>query len=187
MHLGEILGAFFCPNHATPTPHRLPFFVATVRLSHAAAPSPVSASTPRRASPAAQDQPTRAMCSLATRCQQGWRLLSDPSILQSIEHGRFSLIANSLPIFWVDAILLFTLGEWLVLSIRSTRTPQGLRFADISAGLLPGWLLMLALRLAAPPELSIEVFVCLSLAGMAHAVDFYRRYRSSAGAHPWPQ
>jgi len=87
------------------------------------------------------------------------------------------LIVNSLPIIWVDAILLFTVLEWLVLSFRSIKTQQGLRFADISAGLLPGWLLMLALRFAAPPELSIDVFVCLTLAGMAHALDFYRRYR----------
>ena len=87
------------------------------------------------------------------------------------------MIPNSLPIIWVDAILLFTIGEWLVLSLRSTQTKKGLRFADISAGLLPGWLLMLSLRFAAPPELSIEVFVCLTLAGMAHALDFYRRYK----------
>jgi hypothetical protein len=91
--------------------------------------------------------------------------------------GRFSLITNSLPIIWVDAILLFTFLEWLVLSFISTKSKHGLRFADISAGLLPGWLLMLALRFAAPPELSIEVFICLSLAGIAHALDFYRRYR----------
>jgi hypothetical protein len=89
------------------------------------------------------------------------------------------LIANSLPIFWVDAILLFTVLEWLVLSYLSFKTPQGLRFSDISAGLLPGWLLMLALRFAAPDELAIDVFICLSLAGLAHALDFYRRYKKS--------
>jgi hypothetical protein len=89
------------------------------------------------------------------------------------------LIANSLSILWVDAILLFTVMEWLVLSYRSTQTQKGLRLADISAGLLPGWLLMLSLRFAAPPELSIEVFICLTLAGMAHAFDFYRRYKKS--------
>jgi hypothetical protein len=87
------------------------------------------------------------------------------------------LTVNSLPIIWVDAILLFTFCEWLFLSWKSTQTQKGLRFADISAGLLPGWLLMLALRFAAPPELTIEVFVCLSLAGVAHAFDFYRRYK----------
>jgi hypothetical protein len=89
------------------------------------------------------------------------------------------LIANSLPIIWVDAILLFTLCEWLVLSLISTKTQTGLRFSDISAGLLPGWLLMLSLRFAAPPDLSLEVFVCLTLAGMAHAFDFYRRYKKT--------
>jgi hypothetical protein len=89
------------------------------------------------------------------------------------------LIANSLPIIWVDAILVFTLMEWIILSFRSIKTQKGLRFSDISAGLLPGWLLMLSLRFAAPPELSIEVFVCLTLAGLTHAFDFYRRYKSS--------
>ncbi|PIT80000.1 hypothetical protein [Limnohabitans sp. 15K] len=85
---------------------------------------------------------------------------------------------NSIPIIWVDAILLFTVCEWLFLSFRSTQTKNGLSFADISAGLLPGWLLMLALRFAAPPELGVDVFVCLSLAGLAHALDFYRRYKN---------
>jgi hypothetical protein len=93
------------------------------------------------------------------------------------------LIANSLPIIWVDAILLFTLCEWCVLSMISTQTQQGLRFADISAGLLPGWLLMLALRFAAPQELPREVFVCLALAGTAHALDFYRRYKKANRAN----
>jgi hypothetical protein len=92
------------------------------------------------------------------------------------------LTVNSLPIIWIDAVLLFTLCEWLVLSLISTQTQQGLRFADISAGLLPGWLLMLSLRFAAPPELPREVFVCLALAGMAHAFDFYRRYKKSNSA-----
>ena len=88
---------------------------------------------------------------------------------------------TSLPIFWVDAILLFTLLEWLVLGMRSTRTQKGLRFIDISAGLLPGWLLMLSLRLAAPPDVSIDVFACLTLAGIAHALDFYCRYKQISG------
>ena len=91
------------------------------------------------------------------------------------------MVADSLPIFWVDAILLFTVLEWLVLIYKNTKTQIGLRFTDISAGLLPGWLLMLALRFAAPPELSIDVFICLTLAGVAHALDFYRRYRKISG------
>ena len=91
------------------------------------------------------------------------------------------MTANSLPVIWVDAILLFTFCEWLYLSFRSTQTKNGLRIADISAGLLPGWLLMLALRFASPPELPIEVFVCLALAGVAHALDFYRRYKKISG------
>jgi hypothetical protein len=41
--------------------------------------------------------------------------------------------------------------------------------------------LMLSLRFAAPPELSIEVFFCLTLAGLAHGLDFYRRYKQISG------
>jgi len=87
------------------------------------------------------------------------------------------LTDNTLPIIWVDAILIFTLCEWLYLGLRSTRVHKGLGFADISFGLLPGFLLMLALRFASPPDLPLEVFLCLALAGVAHALDFYRRYR----------
>ena len=87
------------------------------------------------------------------------------------------MLVDSLPLIWVDAILIFTLCEWLILSYRSRKTQIGLSFGDITFGLLPGFLLMLALRFAAPPDISVVVFVCLSLAGLAHACDFYRRYK----------
>lgn len=84
---------------------------------------------------------------------------------------------DSLPLIWVDAILAFTVCEWLILSYRRVRTHKGLAVTDVSLGLLPGFLLMLALRFASPPDLNVMVFICLSLAGLAHALDFYRRYK----------
>ena len=90
------------------------------------------------------------------------------------------MLVDSLPLIWVDAILIFTLCEWLILSYRSHKTQSGLSVGDISFGLLPGFLLMLALRFAAPPDINMVVFVCLSLAGLAHAGDFYRRYKQHA-------
>ena len=59
------------------------------------------------------------------------------------------MLVDSLPLIWVDAILMFTLCEWLILSYRSRKTQSGLSVGDISFGLLPGFLLMLALRFAA--------------------------------------
>ena len=87
------------------------------------------------------------------------------------------MLVDSLPLIWVDAILIFTLCEWLILSYRSRKKQSGLSVGDISFGLLPGFLLMLALRFAAPPDINMIVFVCLSLAGIAHACDFCRRYK----------
>jgi len=40
-------------------------------------------------------------------------------------------------------------------------------------------LLMVAVRLATPPDVPIEVFAFFALAGLAHALDFQRRYRQN--------
>ena len=49
------------------------------------------------------------------------------------------MLVDSLPLIWVDAILIFTLCEWLILSYRSRKTQIGLSFGDITFGLLPGF------------------------------------------------
>ena len=101
-----------------------------------------------------------------------------PNINQIRAFGRVFCcqLSNQLSI----RILIFTLCEWLILSYRSRKTQSGLSVGDISSGLLPGFLLMLALRFAAPPDINMVVFVCLSLAGLAHACDFYRRYKQQS-------
>jgi len=80
-------------------------------------------------------------------------------------------------IAFIDCILIFTLTEWLVLCVRYQIFKNGLNLADISLGLLPGFFLMLGIRVAAGNEVPIEVFVFLALSGLTHATDFYRRYR----------
>lgn len=81
-----------------------------------------------------------------------------------------------LPLTWLDAVLAFTLLEWMVLIWRRRITRRGLSVADISFGLLPGFMLMVAVRLAAPEAVPASVFFCLMLAGIAHGVDFWRRH-----------
>ena len=93
--------------------------------------------------------------------------------------GNQRLTTHTLPVIWVDAILLFTLCEWVFLSLKSAKAPEALSFVDVSLGLLPGFLLMVAVRLATPPDVPIEVFAFFALAGLAHALDFQRRYRQN--------
>lgn len=81
-----------------------------------------------------------------------------------------------LPLTWLDAVLVFTGLEWAVLSWRRRITQRGLSVADISLGLLPGFMLMLAVRMAAPEAVPASVFLCLMLAGLAHGLDFWRRH-----------
>jgi hypothetical protein len=68
--------------------------------------------------------------------------------------------------------------EWLVLCIRYQIFQRGLSIKESSLGLLPGFFLILGIRTAAPVDVPIEVFGCLALSGVAHAFDFYSRYKS---------
>ncbi len=84
---------------------------------------------------------------------------------------------RTVPVAWLDVILAFTLLEWLALAMRRRYSGRGLDLADLSFGLVPGLLLMLALRLAAPAEVPPGVFLCCAAAGVFHAWDFVRRSR----------
>ena len=86
---------------------------------------------------------------------------------------------DTLPRFCIDLILGFTLSEALVLSLRHRLSGQGMSATDICLGLLPGFCLMLGVRFAAPVQVPVEVFACLFAAGVAHALDFYRRFSRS--------
>ena len=82
---------------------------------------------------------------------------------------------HTLPAFWLDLILVFTLLEWLALALWRRFGGGGLGPAELALGILPGLLLMLALRLAAPDQVPVAVYLCCALAGLVHAWDFVRR------------
>lgn len=91
------------------------------------------------------------------------------------------------PVFdpWlIDLILALTLLEWLGLVLWHRLTGRGLRVLDVTLSLAPGMLLMGALKLSAPATLPWPVMAALALAGLAHALDFYRRYRRPRSLHP---
>ncbi len=81
------------------------------------------------------------------------------------------------PVALLDLILAITLLEWLVLVLRKRWTGRGMGLYSVSLSLVPGLLLMLAARLAAPAEVPVPVFLCFIAAGVFHACDFFRRSR----------
>jgi hypothetical protein len=85
----------------------------------------------------------------------------------------------TLPAVVLDLILGFTVLEFLVLGLIHQRLRRGLGWVDLSLGLAPGFLLMLTYRVSQPASLSLPVMACLAAAGVVHAADFYRRYRTS--------
>jgi hypothetical protein len=88
------------------------------------------------------------------------------------------------PPWLLDFVLAITLLEYAVLALRQRRIGRGLGPLDLAYALAPGFLLMLALRLTHPVGLAPGVMLCLALAGVVHAADFYRRQRSGRGGAP---
>jgi len=83
----------------------------------------------------------------------------------------------TLPVWVLDAVLIFTLLEFVVLGLRYKLTQRGLNWADLSLGLTPGFLLMLTYRVSGPDQVGGPALLCLALAGLVHTADFYRRYK----------
>ncbi len=81
---------------------------------------------------------------------------------------------------FLDFVLAFTVVEFVALGLLNQRTGRGLQWLDLGFGLVPGFLLMLAYRVSQPQSLSGPVLLCLAVAGVAHACDFYRRHRACA-------
>lgn len=98
------------------------------------------------------------------------------------QHKDIPVELRTVPAAWLDVILAFTLLEWLALSLRRRYSGRGLDLGSLSLGLVPGLLLMLALRLAAPAAVPVEVFLCCAAAGIFHAWDFARRSRVADAA-----
>ena len=77
--------------------------------------------------------------------------------------------------WFLDLVLSFTLAEWLVLVLRHKFTGRGLDPLNVSLGLAPGLMLMLALKLSEPTTLTWPVMAALAASGLAHAIDFRKR------------
>ena len=82
----------------------------------------------------------------------------------------------NMPASFVDAVIAFTVIEFVVLVWRHQRTGRGLGPVDVATGLVPGLCLMIALRLADLPQVPWPVVLALAIAGLAHAWDFRRRF-----------
>jgi hypothetical protein len=82
----------------------------------------------------------------------------------------------SMPASLVDAVIAFTVMEFVILVWRHQRTGRGLPPRDLATGLAPGLCLMIALRLADLPQVPWPVVLALAIAGLAHAWDFRRRF-----------
>lgn len=80
---------------------------------------------------------------------------------------------------FLDFILLFTVAEFFVLGLFNQRSGRGLQWKDLALSLAPGFLLMLAYRVSQPESLSAPVLLCLAVAGMVHAADFFRRHQKA--------
>ena len=82
----------------------------------------------------------------------------------------------NMPASFVDAVIAFTVIEFVVLVWRHQRTGRGLGPVAVATGLAPGLCLMIALSLADVPELPLPAVLALAGAGLAHAWDFRRRF-----------
>jgi len=80
----------------------------------------------------------------------------------------------------LDLVLLVTAAEFVVLGVLNSRSGRGLQWLDLGLALAPGFMLMLAFRVAQPQALSVPTLLCLSAAGLLHAADFYRRHVATA-------
>jgi hypothetical protein len=83
---------------------------------------------------------------------------------------------------FLDLILLITAAEFVFLGFRNARSGHGLQWADLGMALAPGFLLMLAFRMSQPNGLPLPVLLCLSAAGVVHALDFFRRHQAITAA-----
>jgi hypothetical protein len=82
----------------------------------------------------------------------------------------------------VDAVIVFTLIECLVLVVYHRGTGKGVAPRDFLANMVSGLCLMLALRGLATDAGAAWVALCLVAAGVAHGTDLLLRWRRSAGS-----
>jgi hypothetical protein len=80
----------------------------------------------------------------------------------------------------IDAVILFTLIECLVLVIYHRRTGRGVAVRDFFANMVSGLCLMFALRCLATDAGAAAVALFLLGAGLAHGVDLLMRWKRPA-------
>lgn len=77
----------------------------------------------------------------------------------------------------VDAVIALTLLEFVAISIWHRRTGRGVAPSDIGFNLFSGLSLMLALRFALADSGAGLIALALTVAGVLHGLDLYRRWR----------
>lgn len=77
----------------------------------------------------------------------------------------------------VDAVIVLTLLEVLVLFVIHRRSGAGVAPREIVLNLLSGLSLMLALRAALAQWGAVFILSALLIAGILHSIDLHRRWR----------
>jgi hypothetical protein len=80
----------------------------------------------------------------------------------------------------VDAVMLLTAGEGLLLWVWRRLSGRGLLMRDYGFSLLSGLLLMGALRCALSGSPVVWSWACLAGSGLCHALDLGLRWRTRA-------
>ena len=81
-------------------------------------------------------------------------------------------------VWLIDVVIAITLFEAVALSLHHRLTGKGVAPGDFIVNLVSGLCLMLALRAALGDADAAWVMVPLALAGLTHAFDLSRRWRS---------
>lgn len=80
----------------------------------------------------------------------------------------------------IDAVIVFTLIEGMVLVLYRRSTGRGVAVRDFLVNMVSGLCLMLALRCLATDAGTASVALFLLAAGVAHGVDMLMRWRRTA-------
>jgi hypothetical protein len=83
-------------------------------------------------------------------------------------------------VWLIDVVIAITLFEAAALSLHHRLTGKGVAPADFIVNLVSGLCLMLALRGALDDAGGVWVLLPLALAGLTHAFDLSRRWRTRA-------
>ena len=85
----------------------------------------------------------------------------------------------TLPVWFLDLVIVFFLLEWGCLYFYFKHHPQGLTAWDLSFALAPGFFLVLGFRFNVQESISAVSLACLFLAGVVHAFDLYGRHQKA--------